>query len=269
MDELRFRYHVSEDRREAARHEVEAEVFGMAMTCGIQRDAVTLDPIIEPTDHARAPEIATQSDPVDMLKTWAEQDGRLDRVTPQIEEKVREIADDLGFNHGLGGDNGSALLEHTRLRVHGIGRLRDVDLTIPEGVTAITGPNGHGKSTILRAFLWAMHRKAPHGKDTDPLSKWAVTKDAHLVLDSHNGVPITASHTLNGERRHVAQSAVLTVDGKILNASGLVKEFDPAAEDVFPNYELYLASAFAEQEGAGAFHSASVAERKVVFRKAL
>ena len=267
-DELRYRYHVPEDQREAAKAARKHELT-VAVDCGIDPENVTFDPVVEPTDHARAPEIASQSDPVDMHRTWAEQDGRLERVTPEVEEKIREIADGLGFHHGVGGDNGSTLLEHTRLRVHGVGRLRDVDVTIPEGITAITGPNGHGKSTILRSFLWGMHRKAPRGKDTDSLGKWAVTKDAHLILDSQNGVPITAAHTLNGERKSVAQSAVLTVDGQILNESGLVKEFDAKASELYPNYDLYLASAFAEQEGAGAFHSASVAERKAVLRKAL
>ena len=264
-DELRFRYHVPEDQRAGAAAAVERAVkavwsFGM--------ENVTVESIVEPTDHARAPEIASQSDPVDMLETWAEQDGRPERVTDGVKLKVREIADECGFHHGLGGHDGAALIEHTRLRVHGIGRLRDVDLQIPDGITAITGPNGHGKSTLLRSFLWGMHRKAPRGRDTEPLGKWAMLSDSHLILESMNGVAITAAHTLNGERKNVAQSAVLTVDGQILNESGLVKEFD-SQTGIYPDYDLYLASAFAEQEGAGAFRSASVAERKAILRTAL
>ena len=262
-DELRFRYHVPDDQREAVKAIRAREVKGYWRG---NPENITYEPIVEPTDHARAPEIASQTDPVDMLGTWAEQDGRADRVTPVVEEKVREIAAESGFSHG--GHDGAALIEHTRLRVHGIGRLRDVDLQIPDGITAITGPNGHGKSTLLRSFLWGMHRKAPRGRDTEPLGKWAMLSDSHLILESMNGVAITAAHTLNGERKNVAQSAVLTVDGQILNESGLVKEFD-SQTGIYPDYDLYLASAFAEQEGAGAFRSASVAERKAILRTAL
>jgi hypothetical protein len=60
-DELRYRYHVPEEQREAARMALDAEL--QRIWPG-KRENVTVEPRIIPSAHARAPHLATEEDPV-------------------------------------------------------------------------------------------------------------------------------------------------------------------------------------------------------------
>ena len=49
------------------------------------------------------------------------------------------------------------MLRITRVRIHNIRSVADLDVTFdPNGVTAIVGNSGAGKSTVLAAMAWAL-----------------------------------------------------------------------------------------------------------------
>jgi len=93
-DELRFRYHVPEEQREAAKAAMEQEI--QKIWPG-PRENVTVEERVIPSRHARAPELVTEDDPVEQAKRYlalehpewtAEQ---IDEYTPLLREAVQGV----------------------------------------------------------------------------------------------------------------------------------------------------------------------------------
>jgi len=80
-DELRFRYHVPEEQREAVKQAVENE---LGLIWPGPRENVTVEPRIIPSTHARCADIATEEDPVAQAVRYLE----LER--PDLSEAQRE-----------------------------------------------------------------------------------------------------------------------------------------------------------------------------------
>ncbi|HEX7431486.1 MAG TPA: AAA family ATPase [Candidatus Limnocylindrales bacterium] len=65
-----------------------------------------------------------------------------------------------------------------RLQLHGIGRHRDLDITLSPGFTIVRGPNEAGKSTIQRGLELALFRKpTAQGAEIDELKSWGIRAD--------------------------------------------------------------------------------------------
>jgi len=94
-DELRFRYHVPEDQREAAKEQAEKEI---ASIWPGKRENVTVEAIVIPTDKARAPEIARLDDPSQMFDRWIAAEGhdlpeeRRARLQLLMNQVLQEVA---------------------------------------------------------------------------------------------------------------------------------------------------------------------------------
>ncbi len=93
-DFLRFRYHVPEDQRDAARAavtDVIADIWPHAI------EQVTVEAVTIPTAHARAPEIARMDDPVEMLERWLQAESldvsedRRNRLRSFLRDIVQEV----------------------------------------------------------------------------------------------------------------------------------------------------------------------------------
>jgi DNA repair exonuclease SbcCD nuclease subunit len=91
QDELRFRYHVPSEQRAAAKAAVTDEI-GRIWHGPIER--VTIEEVVIPSEHARAPEVATESDPVEQAKRWLRlehpdwDEDRVEEMVPYFREAV-------------------------------------------------------------------------------------------------------------------------------------------------------------------------------------
>lgn len=138
----------------------------------------------------------------------------------------------------------------------------DIDFTqLPEGLIAITGPNGSGKTSLLSSTFAALYRFLP---DRDgPLHKWCHGKDAQINLAfDFNGHAYDARLLIDAVTEK--SEAFLTEDGKSI-ANGKVTAFDKEVERIFGPPKLRLSSDYSAQKRAGSFSRIPVAERKSLF----
>ncbi len=156
-----------------------------------------------------------------------------------------------------------------RLTVKGLLRFEstiDIDFTsLPAGVIAIVGHNGHGKTSLLEASIAALYRRLPT-RDRE-LADYALGRDSFIEARYDvQGRPVTARVNIDGAKR--ASDAVLRDELEILN-DGKVSTFDTAVAKVFPPLPVLLASAFASQNRAGSFATLDRKSRKALFSELL
>lgn len=84
--------------------------------------------------------------------------------------------------------------------------------TLGSGLTAITGENGSGKSSILYAIIWAMYGVTPEGVNVKDLRKQGSTGPviAHVILQ-YNNQTISIERSLRG--KNDSTIAKITLDG--------------------------------------------------------
>ena len=157
-----------------------------------------------------------------------------------------------------------------RLRLRGITTFDDVevDLSGLDGLIAVVGPNGSGKTTVMEALCpGALYRVAPC-RESSRLLDLATRSDALLELDvEHGGVTYRAMHQIDpayGGGRGKAE-AYLYADGVAVVPSGKVREFDDEVARRFPPLPVVLASVFASQTGSGNFLALSKQDRRDLF----
>lgn len=143
---------------------------------------------------------------------------------------------------------------------------------LPEGLVAVVGPNGEGKTTILEAGLAAITREFPSRADKD-LVDYATERDAFIeaVYAVDTVGTYRARVNLDGLKRNADAVLELTApDGRttVLN-DGKVSTFDQATARVFPPRDVLLASAFSAQNRAGSFVSLDKRGRKELFARLL
>lgn len=149
----------------------------------------------------------------------------------------------------------------------------DVDFSaLPEGLIAIQGPNGSGKTSLLESAFAAVWRSFPSRSGS--LVDYATRRDASLTLGFT--IPGRGAYrsrvTLDPVSR--ASSAVLehTPEGSttpVLLNDGKLTTFDAVVAGSFPSPALVLASVFAAQSRAGSFTTANRAERRALFASLL
>lgn len=94
-DELRYRYHVPEEQREIAQMALEGELERIWPG---PRENVTVEPRIIPSTHARAPEIATEEDPVEQGLRYLRMErpdlteDQLQELLPLLQEAVQGVS---------------------------------------------------------------------------------------------------------------------------------------------------------------------------------
>ena len=91
----------------------------------------------------------------------------------------------------------------TRIRAHNLRQLRDVDITIPDKLSLVVGPNDTGKTTLLciasRWELWGAH---------------AVPSQNRPVTYGESDMEGDAYFLLNGLNYHVKSPQPLTVSDR-------------------------------------------------------
>lgn len=132
---------------------------------------------------------------------------------------------------------------------------------LPEGLIAITGPNGHGKTSLLESMFGALYRYLPTRDGA--LSKWCSGRDAQLALTLEFD-----DHTYEARVLIDAQAgkdeAYLTEDGKPL-VNGKVTAYGKEITRIFGSPDFILSSLFSTQKKNGSFSRIPVAERKALF----
>lgn len=161
-----------------------------------------------------------------------------------------------------------------KLTLKGFLRFRDqvaIDLTsIPEGLVAIVGPNGTGKTTLLEAAPATIYRSFMSRGD---VLDYATGRDSFLELQIGVEGQGTYRARVNCDGIKRSSDAVLEVvlpngSRRVLN-DGKVSTFDTAVAAVFPSKDVLLASAFAAQSKTGSFISLDKKGRKQLFGQLL
>lgn len=157
-----------------------------------------------------------------------------------------------------------------RLTVKGFTRFEQpatLDVSnLPEGLIAVCGANGQGKTTILDSALAVLDLEMPSRAGS--LADYSTQRDSYIdAIYSCEGISYRARVSVDGVKR--ASDAVLEqldANGKATPLNdGKVSTFRDARAKVFPPKELLLASAFAPQNRAGSFVTAKPAQRKDLF----
>lgn len=169
-------------------------------------------------------------------------------------------------------------MEPTRVRIRGVNVYEDLDLDLsglPEGLIAIAGNNGGGKTTLMEAMLpapltlafpsraGALYRRVKPGTRDNVLETTIRHKGAdyrlHVKIDAgtgRSGARIDAYLYRNGE----------PVPGTEKGDQGAYQE---AVDAIFPAPSLLLASAFSCQTGAGDILRMKREERRALFARLL
>ena len=137
------------------------------------------------------------------------------------------------------------------LRIHGVRRHRDTDLTFAPGFTVVRGPNESGKSTVGRAIELALYRKATSAaSDLDAVRTWGMpADDAPAVTiafeddeDLEDGTVRVRSGSLAKTFRGAKGTVRLEVDGDGTTDPALADERLAAMTGV-PSESFYAATA--------------------------
>lgn len=145
--------------------------------------------------------------------------------------------------------------------------------TLDPGVVAITGPNGHGKTSLIEIPAGAVYRLLPSRRrdGVDPV-QYATSREAALGMDwtTEDGRQYRSMVNLDGQTRK--SDAVLSMrigekwspitDGKLTT-------YRTAMAELFPSYELFNASAFAAQGKGARFVDTPQSERQELFAECL
>jgi exonuclease SbcC len=136
---------------------------------------------------------------------------------------------------------------------------------ISEGLIAIVGPNGSGKTSLLEATFAALFRYLPSRDGS--LYKWCSGKDAQIVLVfDQDGHSYEARLLIDAVAEKA--EAYLMEDGRPL-VNGKVTQFSKEIERIVGSPEVVLSSAFSAQKKTGSFSRIPVAERKGLFTELL
>lgn len=153
-----------------------------------------------------------------------------------------------------------------RVRIENFRRFRVVDLELPDGVIALVGRNGAGKSSLLEAIGWCLygHDAARTGKDLLKRRGAAPSDDVRVHLAfRHAGHAYEVTRELVGKSE--SHAATVKVDGKVVVASGAMshKEASGYVERLFHmDRDAFFTSLVARQRELAALSDASPATRK-------
>lgn len=140
---------------------------------------------------------------------------------------------------------------------------------VPDGLVAITGTNGSGKTALIESAMAALYREFPSRGDLAP---YATSRDSFIeaTFATAEGA-YRARVNVDGIRRTTDAVLELTEpDGstRLLN-DGKATTYDQVVRQRFPSQDLLLASAFAAQSRAGDFITKKPAQRRELFGEML
>jgi DNA repair protein SbcC/Rad50 len=135
---------------------------------------------------------------------------------------------------------------------------------IGPGIIAVAGPNGSGKTTLLEAIPGGLYRQTPSRGN---IASIATARDARVELVGENGAPFAIRLDIDS---HTGKQEAVIMDafGESL-AGPKVRDFDAYVSGHMPPLDVYLASFFASQTGAGSVLKMSRSDRRALFGRLL
>lgn len=151
--------------------------------------------------------------------------------------------------------------------------LIDLD-DLPDGLIAILGPNGTGKTTLLEALgPLALFGRSP-SRECNVVDLATAEDGAIELWGEHAG---ESWHALRKIMRKVVRKrdgtedvkvdheAYLTIGDRVIDTQGRIGDFDEEVKAAFLPSVLYLASIYAAQHGKGSFVGLKEADRRDLF----
>jgi exonuclease SbcC len=132
------------------------------------------------------------------------------------------------------------------------------------GIIAIAGPNGSGKTTLLEAIPGAIYRQTP---SRGSIATLATSRDASIELVGENGAPFQIR--LSADAHNGKQEAIILDAAGEAKAGPKVRDFDAYVAAHFAPLDVYLASFFASQTGAGSIFKMDRSSRRALFGRLL
>lgn len=146
----------------------------------------------------------------------------------------------------------------------------ELDLSkIPDGLVSVTGGNGAGKTALLEMLGPAVHyREWPTRKGTSFTAPFVEGEGYIEKTWEDAGVRYIArvDVTKSGARLHLARLLDDGTEEVICSGPNVARRYDEVTAGILGPKEAYYVSVFAAQDGAGAFTSLKVSDRKAIFR---
>ena len=138
---------------------------------------------------------------------------------------------------------------------------------LPQGLIAVCGPNGSGKTTILDAIYAAWYRRFPT-REGSLQDHFQPTREGRIELTYLLRGEVWRHTLLIDALRRKGEGHILTEDGTPI-VSGKLPDFDAWVRNNLPPEELVLASVFCPQNRRGNFLNMRKADRKALFVRLL
>jgi len=147
-----------------------------------------------------------------------------------------------------------------RIKVEGIGPHHDTEITLPDGLFAVTGDTGAGKSTLMGSAVACLYGFFPDGHRLQQgLTANGSGKGLVEIEFTHRGSVYTASRTVGSTTK-----ANLHQDGELI-AGPKVGDFDAAVESLLGSRELCDAIWYAARKPRVDLITGQPAQRRQIF----
>jgi len=148
-------------------------------------------------------------------------------------------------------------------------KFKDVIIDFPDGVTAVVGLNGVGKSTIFEAIAWVLYGSVAARTSADQIKRQGASHndpcrvELEFVFEENN---FRIVREISG--KYLSTSATATVNGKIAaTGAEVVSKFIQKKLGI--DFKSFFTSIFAKQKELNALSSMIASERKPLILKML
>jgi len=206
------------------------------------------------------------ADPGALLEVWSRETAceiPVPELAAELEQHVTARAQ--GARSAIG-----SLKKIRSIKLVNIGSHTGTDVALPDGITAITGHNGAGKTFLLESPMAILYGTFPSRPKTVPDYVPAIG-DALLEMEfDSNGSTYRARREVHLTAKTRQQTGYL-FEGEKTIAGGPAKmeEYEAACRDLVGDADLVLASIFSSQNQAGDLVTMRPADRKELFHKLL
>lgn len=229
-------------------------------------DNVQFEKVVESQTMTRrlSENLDPTSDPRELLKVWCRE-----TASPLPHEMLITGLEPLLEGKPVTAAAIGSLKRINRLLLRNVASHRETDIKFQDGITAITGHNGAGKTFLLEAPLAVLYGSFPSRPGV--MFDYVPVGDSSLEIEfQSNGQNYRARRDIHITEKTQQQTGYLVLGEKTI-AGGPAKlaDFERACRELIGDPNLVMASIFSSQNQAGDLVDAKPAERKELFHKLL